>query len=356
MFSLGVLLPGCRARVESPLVAGPSAPTTAVSTSTPAPQAQAIPAKETEPALLPGPNAVPKDTRIVVNIPAFRLDVFHDGTLINSYRIGIGYPQFPLPTGLRKAQLIIFNPTWTPPDSPWVDSMNVTPGETVRAGSRLNPLGPIKIPIGMPSLIHGGKPLSKIGTFASHGCVGMTNAQVRDFAKVLVQASETDLSDETMSAYLDKRTRTRVVNLKKLVPIELRYETIVVEDGGLHIYRDVYGQNTNTEESLGGVLKANGVDWNDLSNEEKARALEALNAMSRWPKKQILPKPTPTMTPESASPLADVDERKAEGERQKKLRSQKEIVIEIATLIGKGYPAPVNLDSGAGTVTTVAQR
>src|SRR6266480_3336671 len=127
--AVGLLVSGCRARIQSPTVAATPPPT---------PAAEAIPAKAQEPALLPGPNAVPRDTRVVVNIPAFRLDVFHDGTLINSYRIGIGYPQFPLPTGFRKAQLIIFNPTWTPPDSPWVEAMNATPGETVSAGSKHN--------------------------------------------------------------------------------------------------------------------------------------------------------------------------------------------------------------------------
>jgi murein L,D-transpeptidase YcbB/YkuD len=61
-------------------------------------------------------NRVPSDSRIVVNAPAYRMDVFDAGRLIKSYKIGIGYPQFPLPTGLRKAKVIIFNPTWTPPD------------------------------------------------------------------------------------------------------------------------------------------------------------------------------------------------------------------------------------------------
>src|SRR6266705_1191486 len=103
------------------------------------------------------PNAIPADSRIVVNIPAFRMDVFDGGRLTKTYRVGIGYPQFPLPTGLRKANTIIFNPTWTPPDEPWVAKMNVTAGEKIEAGSKLNPLGPIKIPIGGPSLIHGGK-------------------------------------------------------------------------------------------------------------------------------------------------------------------------------------------------------
>src|SRR6185503_10967465 len=57
-----------------------------------------------------GPNSIPKDTRVVVNIPAYRMDVFREGELVKSYKIGIGYPEFPLPTGMRKAQSIIFNP------------------------------------------------------------------------------------------------------------------------------------------------------------------------------------------------------------------------------------------------------
>ena len=309
---------------------------------------EALAKKEAEPTMLPGPNAVPQDTRIVINIPAFRMDLFADGKLVKSYKVGIGYPQFPLPIGLRKAQVVIFNPTWTPPDEPWVSSMNMTPGEVVAAGSKHNPLGPIKIPIGSPSLIHGGKPLSKIGTFASHGCVGMTNDQVKDFAKLVMRASHTELSDEAMAVYLRKRTRTQVVKLTDLVPVELRYETIVVEDGKLHVYRDVYDQNTNTEENLRTVLQTSGVSFDSLTAEEKSQALEALKMMSRRPKKQPTPQPTIVANQNASDRLAAAAARKAEAERQKKLRSQKEIVIEIATLVGKGYPAPVNLDSGTG--------
>jgi len=60
------------------------------------------------------PNQIPEDTRIIVNGPAFRMDVFQQGKLIKTYSIAIGYPEFPLPTGVRKATNIIFNPTWTP--------------------------------------------------------------------------------------------------------------------------------------------------------------------------------------------------------------------------------------------------
>jgi len=262
--------------------------------------------------MLKGPNAVPSDTRVVVNIPAFRMDLFQDGSLVKSYKVGIGYPQFPLPQGLRKAQQIIFNPTWTPPDSPWVAKMkNVTAGETVGAGDKDNPLGPIKIPIGLPSLIHGGKSPAKIGKFASHGCVGLTNAQVKDFATLLAQASNTADVPSKMASYLENKEKTRTVKLNQIVPVELRYETIVIEDGKLHIYRDVYEQNTNTEENLRAVLEANGLKLEDLSEQQRTEILNALK-----------------------SPL------------------KKELVIDLGTVAQKGYPAPVNLDNGSGKKST----
>ena len=255
------------------------------------------------PQMLPGPNAVPKDTRIVVNIPAYRMDLFQDGSLVKSYKIGIGYPEFPLPQGLRKASQIIFNPTWTPPDSPWVAKMkNVTAGETVEAGDKNNPLGPIKIPIGLPSLIHGGKSPARIGKFASHGCVGLTTPQIKDFAGQLAKISNTEDISAKMDTYLENKEKTQSVKLKQTVPVELRYETIVLEDGKLHIYKDVYAQDTNTEENLRRVLEANGLKLEDLP-----QRTEILNA------------------------LKDV---------------KKETVIDIGSVAQKGYPAPVALDNG----------
>jgi hypothetical protein len=256
--------------------------------------------------MLPGPNAVPTDTRVVVNIPAYRMDIFHDGSLIKSYKVGIGTPEFPLPTGLRKAESVIFNPTWTVPDEAWAEEMkNVKVGETVEAGDKNNPLGWIKIPIGLPNLIHGGKAPAKIGTFASHGCVGLTNAQVRDFAMRLAQAADTEINDEQASSYLKEKTETHEVKLEKTVPVELRYETIVIEDGKLHVYRDVYEQNTNTEENLRAVLAKHGLRFEDLPAAKQNELLNSLKSVSK----------------------------------------KKEVVLEIPAA-QKGYPAPVELDKG----------
>jgi lipoprotein-anchoring transpeptidase ErfK/SrfK len=334
----------------------PNNPPVASSSSSPEP-AQAANA---EPVPLKGPNAVPKDTRIVVNIPAFRMDVFREGSLLKSYKIGIGYPQFPLPTGFRKAEMIIFNPTWTQPNESWASN----PGLVVPAGAAGNPLGPIKVPIGGANLIHGGKDLWKIGTFASHGCVGLTNGQVKDFAKVLAEATDTELKEDTMGWYLKRRTLTQVVKLSKLVPVELRYETIVIEDGKLHIYRDVYNKKGNTEENLRAVFDVNGLNFDTVGSEEKERMIEALDVMSGRFKKSITPAPSPIASQTKEEKLALAAARKAEADRLKALRAQKEIVIDVSSLSAKGYPAPVNLNTGteylaknidASTVATPAK-
>lgn len=289
-----------------------------------------------------GLNAVPADTRIVVNIPAFRMDLFENGSLVKSYKVGIGYPEFPLPFGLRKAQTVIFNPPWTPPDEPWVAKMkNATPGETIEPGSKDNPLGQIKVPIGLPSLIHGGKSPAKIGKFASHGCVGMTNAQVKDFAMLLMRAAKNEVSEQEIAQYLSDKTRTKTVKLDQVIPVELRYETIVLEDGKLHIYKDVYAQDTNTEENLRRVLEAHGAKLEDLSEDQRRQALDALNAMSVNPRPTTSPSPSPSASPEKKTAKAI-----------KKKSPQNEVVIEVTALAGKGYPAAVNLDEGKGSRTT----
>jgi lipoprotein-anchoring transpeptidase ErfK/SrfK len=296
-------------------------------------------------------NKVPNDSRVVVNVPAYRMDVFDAGRLIKSYKIGIGYPQFPLPTGLRKAKVIIFNPTWTPPDEPWVARMkNVSAGEKVEAGSKLNPLGPIKIPIGGPSLIHGGKSPAKLGTFASHGCVGLTTPQVKDFAKILAQLGGARLTDEDLAKFGSDKTQTKQVKLTKAVPVELRYETIVIEDGKLHIYRDVYDQGTNTEENLRSVLAANGVKLEDLIDDERAQVLDALAQMSgQGGARTAAAKPTPSPGSSSKNSNSTLERKSSATKKQTRVaNSQKEIVIEIAALKGKGYPPPANLDTGSG--------
>lgn len=283
-------------------------------------------------------NAVPTDTRIVVNAPAYRMDVFNNGQLVKSYKVGIGYPEFPLPTGMRKADTIIFNPTWTPPDEPWVKG-KLKPGQKVEAGSKLNPLGPIKIPIGLPSLIHGGKNPARLGTFASHGCVGLTDAQVKEFAVQLANVSGTELNQQKVDEYGKNKTETKNVKLGQTIPVELRYETIVVEDGKLKIYRDVYERGTNTEENLRKVLETNGVSFDSLSEEERTKILDALKKMARDPQGNPV---------EVTNANVNANKKATTDKETRTIKGEKEITIELAAFAGKGYPAPKDMNTGGG--------
>ena len=292
------------------------------------------------------PNSVPTDTRIVVNAPAFRMDIFRDGKLLKSYRVGIGYPEFPLPTGMRRADTIIFNPSWTPPDEPWVKG-KFQPGKKVSGASDLNPLGAIKIPIGMPSLIHGGKPLEKIGNFASHGCVGLTNTQVKEFAPILAQLGGSDLTADKFQSLEKAKGKTQSVKLPKPVPIDLRYETIVAENGTLHIYRDVYERGTNTLENAKSILIVYGIDYDKLSEQEKTSLGDALDEMNRDPSGNVIGTDSipPTKNGVAASKIA----RAKKGKVTRNLKGEKEAIVPIAALQGKGYPEPVDLNTGAAT-------
>lgn len=293
------------------------------------------------------PNALPTDSRIVVNAPAYRMDVFQEGKLVKTYKVGIGYPEFPLPKGTRKASNIIFNPTWTPPDEPWVKG-KVQPGKKVEAGSKLNPLGPVKIPIGLPSLIHGGKSAARLGNFASHGCVGLTNSQVKDFALELAKLGGTELTAQDVTGYEKQKTETKDIKLKTPVQVELRYETIVVENGVLKIYRDVYERGTNTEENLRRVLDVYGVSLDSL--QERENILDGLRQMAfdaqGNPVDGNANSNAGNMNSNTAaSNNKNKNSNSNSGSVTKNVKGKKEVTFQIAALQGKGYPAPVNLVS-----------
>jgi len=169
---------------------------------------------------------------------------------------------------------------------------------------------------------------------------------------VLGQIGGAELTDADLTDYARDKTQTKQIKLDQPVPVELRYETIVVEDGKLHIYRDIYDQETNTEENLRAVLEANGVRLDDLTEGERTQVFDALAEMSG---KSGAGSVRPTaLSKESQSPVASprssslVERKSNSGKKPTVVKNQKEVVIEIAALKGKGYPSPVAFDTGSG--------
>ncbi|MGH9769581.1 MAG: hypothetical protein ACREAB_19315, partial [Blastocatellia bacterium] len=209
-----------------------------------------------------------------------------------------------------------------------------------------------------PSLIHGGKSSAQLGGFASHGCVGLTNAQAIDLSKRLAALGGVEITDHQIAKYRQKRTATKNIALQQPVPVELRYETIVVENGRLYIYRDVYERGTNSVENLRNVLGAHGVTLENLSESERSQTMAALDQMRRNAGGKAVPAappapfvnattgPSPSATPSKLQNGGRQKEGSANRKVTRRVKGEKEMVVEIAALAGKGYSVPVELDSG----------
>jgi hypothetical protein len=118
------------------------------------------------------------------------------------------------------------------------------------------------------------------------------------------------------------------------VPVELRYETIVVEDGKVTVYRDVYERGTNTEENLRKVLQVHGVSFETLSEQERNALMDALKKMAVDARGEKVDESTNSNNNSNKNNSAKVT---------RNVKGEKSVTIEVAALRGKGYPAPVNL-------------
>ncbi|HJZ66703.1 MAG TPA: L,D-transpeptidase, partial [Blastocatellia bacterium] len=187
--------------------------------------------------------------------------------------------KYPIFIGLRKITQIIWNPEWVPPDSEWVleSHTDVEPGEHIKAGDKRNPLGKLKIPLGDAYLIHQARKPSDLGHLVSHGCIRMLKDDVSDLANKIVAARSLPITAEQIEHAMNSTDRL-VANGKPPVPIDINYDTQVVEGGVLHIYPDVYGRDTNTVENLREVLRSVGVDASKLDDQTLKQMLDRSNA------------------------------------------------------------------------------
>ena len=190
--------------------------------------------------------------------------------------------------------------------------------------------------------------------------MGLTNAQAIDFSKRLAALGGVEITDHQIAKYQKNRSQTKNIALQYPILVELRYETIVVQDGKLNIYRDVYGRGTNTEENLRNALGAYGLTLESLSESERSQVMDALDQMGRNASGKSVPAappsqfinaangPSPGATPSKGGKAGSTSRRVT-----RRVKGNKEVVVVIASLAGRGYSAPVELDSGkAGARST----
>jgi hypothetical protein len=116
-------------------------------------------------------------TVLTIEQRTFRLRLFKRLKLVKTYRVAVGQPAYPTPSGVFAITSKQVNPVWTAPNSPWAGELA---GQSVAGGAANNPLKARWMGLAGGVGIHGtGQPWS-IGTRASHGCIRMTVPDVVD--------------------------------------------------------------------------------------------------------------------------------------------------------------------------------
>lgn len=121
--------------------------------------------------------------RLEVDISDRQLKVMVGEEELASYPVAVGTNAHETPTGTFSIRRIIWNPSWTPPNSAWARGRKPTP-----PGDPNNPMGRVKIFFSAPDYyIHGTENEASLGTAASHGCLRMSNNQVIELAKTVME-------------------------------------------------------------------------------------------------------------------------------------------------------------------------
>jgi len=110
---------------------------------------------------------------LVVNLKLRRVYLFDRGLPVGSYRVGIGMDNWETPTGSFEITQMLEYPTWRNP----ISDLEIAPNEK-------NPLGDRWIGFwsdGNAAIgFHGTNRLDTVGAAVSHGCLRMSNADVRE--------------------------------------------------------------------------------------------------------------------------------------------------------------------------------
>jgi hypothetical protein len=223
-----------------------------------------------------------ENLKITLNVPSFQMTLWQDGKEIKTYQVGVGMKEYPIIIGLRDAKQVIWNPDWIPPDSDWVaESPTVKAGEVVKASDPRNPLGKVKIPLGFGYLIHQAKGVGDLGSLVSHGCVRVLRPDLYDLSEKIAAAYDYPVSQTQIE--IAKRTKnTLIAELENKMPVEITYDTLVVENGFLSIYPDVYGHKKNTVKNLREELESNDISTAKIEDKDLERILAKATGKTKF--------------------------------------------------------------------------
>ncbi|HEX6259121.1 MAG TPA: L,D-transpeptidase [Woeseiaceae bacterium] len=146
------------------------------------------------------------------------LKVYHGGQLWKSYRVAVGEPAHPTPSGDFEIDRIIWNPAWVPPDSKWAEG-----AKRQEPGDPENPMQGAKLFFKYPAYyIHGTNAPHTLGSAASHGCVRMDPQEVEELAEFVQDHGGEPRSAEWFETVKDQDRQSKEVTLSEPVPVTIR--------------------------------------------------------------------------------------------------------------------------------------
>ena len=214
----------------------------------------------------------PEDLRLVLNIPANRIDVFERGKRTRSIDVSVGRRGHETPVGKYRISSVIWNPWWHPPKSEWARNEKVTP-----PGPN-NPMGKVKINFAPLLYIHGTLYEDRLGAPASHGCIRMGKQDLLELTR-LIHRYRTPRVDPAVLATLEANDRMTRNFAVKPIRFDVVYRLVEVVDGKLLIHPDVYRSGSDSlRDQIVGELKKQGVDITGAVEQRVAQISKRRNA------------------------------------------------------------------------------
>jgi hypothetical protein len=208
-------------------------------------------------AALPAPARAQEPMELVVNIPAGRLDVMQGGERVRSYPVSVGRARYATPTGSAALRRMVWNPSWTPPQSAWARR------EKPAGPGWSNPMGRVKIHLFGDYYVHGTPAGNerRLGTPASHGCIRMKNRDVMELAALILRADGSPITDSTLERLAANPRQTREVALSGRVRARIEYRLTEVAPDSVTLLPDVYARaGTAYAARVGDELRRAGED------------------------------------------------------------------------------------------------
>lgn len=204
------------------------------------------------------------ELRLVLNLPAYRLDVIEHGRIERTIPVAVGQRKYQSPIGHYRLDYVVWNPWWRPPDRWWARHEKVTPPGWA------NPVGRVKLHVTELIFMHGTPLEASRGSAASHACIRMSNTDAIALARLVHSYAGPPLPPGELDDLVADTSRTRTLVLSRTVPVDIDYDLAEVRDGALWLWVDVYrlagtrvpGVERQALTALTGltVLTANGAD------------------------------------------------------------------------------------------------